>query len=80
MKKFMFRYAILLLGLIGVSVINNVVMLRFKPLAFYYTPTGLMISAIVMGLESLILHPAVMWYIQKFIVTAGVKEENDEES
>ena len=54
MKKVLIRLAIIIAGLIGISVANNVVMLKIHPLEFYYTPTGLLISAVVMGLEMMI--------------------------
>jgi len=68
MKKLLIRYALFLLGLIGIGVVNNVVMLRFHPLEFYYTPTGLLISTIAFGIESLFLFPACWWYIKKYIL------------
>lgn len=68
MKKLMVKYVIFLLGLIGIAIVNNVVMLKFHPLEFYYTPTGMLISIIVMGIESLFLFPACWWYIKKYIL------------
>ena len=77
MKKFILRFGILLAGLIGISIVNNVIMLKIHPLEFYYTPTGLMISMIAMGIESLILYPTVTWYVRKFLVVAIVTDEQE---
>lgn len=65
MKKFLIRITIAVAGLIGISVANNVVLLKIHPLEFYYTPTGLMITAIVTGVEMLILYPVVAWWFKK---------------
>lgn len=67
MKKVLIRLAIIIAGLIGISVANNVVMLKIHPLEFYYTPTGLMISAVVMGLEMMILYPVIGWQFKKIV-------------
>lgn len=65
MKKFLIRVAIAIAGLIGISVANNVILLKIHPLEFYYTPTGLMITAIVTGVEMLVLYPVVAWWFKK---------------
>lgn len=65
MKKFLIRIAIAIMGLVGISVANNVILLKIHPLEFYYTPTGLMITAIVTGIEMLILFPIVGWWFKK---------------
>lgn len=67
MKKFIARLFAMLIGMVGITVANNVVMLKIHPLEFYYTPTGLMISAIVMGIEMLILYPIIGWQFNKLI-------------
>lgn len=67
MKKVLIRLVIIVAGLIGISVANNVVMLKIHPLEFYYTPTGLMISAVVMGLEMMILYPVIGWQFKKIV-------------
>lgn len=79
MKKLMIRFAILMAGVVGISIVNNVIMLKIHPLEFYYTPTGLMISIIVMSVESIILWPTVMWYVQKFLSSDNL-EEGEKES
>lgn len=77
MKKFMFRFVILLAGLVGISIVNNVIMLKIHPLEFYYTPTGLMISMIVMAIEMLVLWPTVTWYVRKFLTVAIATDEEE---
>ena len=67
MKKLLIRLAIIVAGLIGISVANNAVMLKIHPLEFYYTPTGLLISAVVMGLEMMILYPVIGWQFKKIV-------------
>lgn len=78
MKKFLIRVAIAIAGLVGVSVANNVILLKIHPLEFYYTPTGLMITAIVTGVEMLILYPVVAWWFKK--IAMDYSKSFDEES
>ena len=80
MKKFLIRVAIAVAGMVGVSVANNVILLKIHPLEFYYTPTGLMITAIVTGVEMLILYPVVAWWFKKIVIEYSETILNNEES
>lgn len=77
MKKLIAKWIIWMLAMVGVAVANNVILLKFHPLEFYYTPTGLTITAIVTGVEALFLYPISWWYIKKFLLVWP--EESTEE-
>lgn len=48
-----FRHFIALMAtFVGIALINNVVLLRIHPLAYYYTPRGILLTASVMLVES----------------------------
>ena len=78
MKKFWFRLAIMLVGFCGITVANNVVLLNLHPLAYYYTPSGLMLNAIVMTVEAAILWPVSGWYCRKYLLSALSDGATDE--
>lgn len=77
MKKIIRNVIIWVLGMVGVAIANNVVLLKYHPLEFYYTPKGLMVTAIVMGVECLMLYPLSWWYAKKFLCVES--EESTEE-
>lgn len=77
MKKFWIKLWIGLLAMVGIAVANNVVLLKLHPLSYYYTPAGMLITAIVSAVESAILWPTTSWYINKFLVKSLHEEMTD---
>lgn len=78
MKKFILMLTVWVVAMISVAFANNVILLQYHPLEYYYTPAGLMLTATVVGVECLILWPASGWYWKKFL--DGTIQEEKEES
>ena len=81
MKKFWMRLAIYLASMVGIAWMNNAVLLHFNPLEFYYTPTGMLLTAVVGCVETLIIWPASKQTIQHWLLPAlkdGFAEEAKE--
>lgn len=78
MKKFYIRMVVYLAAVVAVAWGNNVVLLHFHPLEFYYTPTGILLTSAVMVVEALTLWPAGSWLFDHWIIPA--RKEGLEES
>lgn len=64
---------------VALAIINNVVLLNLHPLEYYYTPTGMLLTAVVMLIESPLILP-VMWRIGvKLGITISEEEKKDDE-
>lgn len=63
MKRICVTTFLYFLAILGIVAANNVILLRMHPLAYYYTPTGLLISTAVMTAES----PVFVWITVTFI-------------
>lgn len=63
MKKFFTRFCIYMVAMIAIAVANNVVMLKFHPLSYYYTAPGWWLSAAISTAEALVIWPlsAMVW-------------------
>lgn len=80
MKKFWIRLAIYLAAMVGLAWVNNAVMLHFHDLAYYYTPSGMLLNAVVTLAEALIVWPISELVISKWVLSAlkeGLKEEKE---
>lgn len=78
MKKFWIRFAIYLAAMVGIAWLNNAALLHFHPLAYYYTPAGMMLAAGVTSIKALIVWPLSAWYLKEILAPAakeGLKNE-----
>ena len=78
MKKFWILLGAWLASMVAVAWINNFVLLRIHPLAYYYTPTGMAMSITIGVIESLIIWPLSHWYGKNVMIPAlkkGVEKE-----
>lgn len=57
MKKFQIKFVLWTIGLVAVAWANYAVLTHFHPLDYYYTPAGVLLSAVVSSVEALILMP-----------------------
>lgn len=70
MKRFWIHLTIFLGSAVGIAVLNNVVLLRLHPLAYYYTPAGMLLSMAVQAVELLISWPLRKRYWNRIILPA----------
>lgn len=80
MKKFWFRLAIWAAGLIAVAWGNNAVLLHLHPLEYYYTPSGLLLTTAVVGVELIVLWPCYSWLADHWVFPAakeGLEKEKE---
>lgn len=80
MKKFWFRLAAYFAGMIAVAWGNNAVLLHFHPLEYYYTPSGLLLTTVVTGIEAIILWPCSTWLLEHWVLPAekeGLEKEKE---
>lgn len=75
MKKAIIMIVVMVLGLIGIAIANNVVLLGVHSLEYYYTPKGMLLTTVVCGLEFLALIPVIGWYVKKFFLTDDKQKE-----
>lgn len=80
MKKFWIRLAAYFGGLLALAWIYNAVLLHLHPLEYYYTRTGLLLSAGVTVAEVLILYPLYGYILEHWVLPAaleGLYEEKE---
>ncbi len=78
MKKFWIRLSVYSAALVGIAWGNYAVLLHFHPLAYYYTPAGMLITAIVTCVESALLWPISHTVLMNWVLPAiseGLEEE-----
>jgi hypothetical protein len=83
MKKFWFRLVVELITLVGIAWLNNAVLLHFHPLEYYYTPSGILLTAVTMTAEAVILWPLTIHYLQRWVLQGleeGVSEKESIET
>jgi len=68
MKKFWIRLAVYMAGVVAVAWGNNAVLLHFHPLEYYYTPAGMLITAVVCCVEAVTLWPFGSWLMDHWVV------------
>ena len=74
MDKIFKEIILFMLGMLGLTVVNNVVLLKLHPLVYYYTPTGIVLTMSVMLFET----PGIYWYTCRTIKKLNLfaKEES----
>ena len=80
MKKFWIRLAIYLAAMVGLAWVNNAVMLHFHDLAYYYTPSGMLLNAAVTFVEALIIWPITQLVLTRWVLASlheGLEEEKE---
>jgi len=80
MKKFWLRLAVYFAGMITVAWANNAVLLHLHPLEYYYTPSGLLITTAVIGVECIVLWPWYSLLLERWVLPAmkeGLNEEKE---
>lgn len=78
MYKFWTRLAIYLGSLVSIAWANYAVMLHFHPLAYYYTPKGMLLSAGIAVAQALIIWPLSQVYLTRRVLPAlyeGMEEK-----
>lgn len=81
MKKFWTRLVIYLASMVGISWISSTVLLHFHPLEYYYTPMGMLITAIAGCVKAIIVWPASKYAIQHWLLPSlreGLEGEKKE--
>ena len=72
------RLAVYLGSLVSIAWANYAVMLHFHPLAYYYTPRGMLLSAGIAVAQALIIWPLSQVYLKRRILPAlyeGMEEQ-----
>ena len=81
MKKFWFRMAVYLVSMVAVAWSNNAALLHFHPLAYYYTPMGMLLTAVVCCAETFVIWPVSKILFQHWILPSlkeGLEGEKKE--
>ncbi len=79
MRKFWFRLAVYLVSMVAVAWSNNAALLHFHPLAYYYTPMGMLLTAVVCCAETAVVLPVSKILFQHWIIPA-LSESLDKEA